>query len=79
MDNWNNPALAALGRSFNQELASQSKMRIGQVIQHPDGYPVKVISGYYLDPTYGRVSNWWTWQRVNEDGSLGEQESGYGW
>lgn len=70
---------AAIARGINQELAAASSMKIGAVIVHPDGYKVKVISGCYLDPTYGRVSNWWTWSRVNEDGTLGSTESGYGW
>lgn len=54
-------------------------MEVGARIQHPDGYLVEVVSGRYLDPTYGTVSNWWTWRRVLEDGHLGVEESGYGW
>lgn len=65
---------------INERLASQSVMSIGAEIRHPDGYMVKVKSGQYLDPTYGRVSNWWTWNRINEDGTLNpKDESGYGW
>lgn len=41
-------------------------------------YPIKVTSGCYLDATYGRVSNWWTWHKVGPDGSLGRSISGYG-
>ena len=41
-------------------------------------YPIKVTSGCFLDPTYGRVSNWWTWHKVKPDGSLGRAISGYG-
>ncbi len=54
-------------------------MRVGVVIEHPDGYPVEVIGGRYLDEVYGRVTNWWTWRRVNTDGTLGDEVSGYGW
>lgn len=54
-------------------------MQIGKVIKHPKGYNVKVISGCFRDPTYGRISNWWTWQRVYKSGKLGPEQSGYGW
>jgi hypothetical protein len=76
-DMWNNPGLAALGRSMNNELAAKSKMKVGAVLMHPDGYKVKVIEGAFL--RNGRVSNFWSWQRVNDDGTLGPKESGYGW
>ena len=43
------------------------------------GRPIKVTDGQFLDPTYGRLSNHWTWQYVKPDGSLGKHEaSGYG-
>ena len=67
-----------IARGINQELAAASPMKIGAILVHRDGYKVKVLKGCYLDPIYGRVSNWWTWARVNEDGTLGVQESGYG-
>lgn len=50
---------------------------VGDVVTHPDGRTVKIASGQYW--SNGRVSNWWTWNEVNADGSLGEPESGYGW
>ena len=71
--------LQAIARSINVELAAQSSMHIGRVINHPDGYKVKILSGCYLDSTYGRVSNWWTWARVLKGGKLGRKVSGYGW
>lgn len=51
----------------------------GKVVRHPDGRTVKIKSGCYRDPVYGRVSNWWTWNEVRSDGSLGPDERGYGW
>lgn len=72
-------ALSEVVASMNESSAAKSAMKIGEVITHPDGYQVKVLSGQYLDSTYRRVTNFWTWARVNEDGSLGEEESGYGW
>ena len=35
--------------------------------------------GCFLDPVYGRVSNFWYWNEVRADGSLGPSECGYGW
>lgn len=72
-------SLYDLARGINQGLAAQSSMRIGKVITHPDGYKVKVVEGCFLDPVYGRVSNYWTWRRVLKGGKLGKPESGYGW
>jgi hypothetical protein len=62
-----------------RETIVHSTMQIGSTVQHPDGYPVKILQGCYFDPVYGRVSNWWTWQRINADGSMGKKTSGYGW
>lgn len=39
---------------------------------------VIINSGQYLDPTYHRLSNFWYWQEVYTDGSLGKEEHGYG-
>lgn len=50
---YRNAGLAAAAHSINQDLAAQSKMKIGEVIDHPDGYKVKVISGCYLAPSTG--------------------------
>jgi hypothetical protein len=72
--------LARIAREMNAKLASQSSMQIGATIPDRAGTRmVKVASGYYLDPIYHRVSNWWTWNEVLPDGSLGPEESGYGW
>jgi len=32
-----------------------------------------VGNGYYLDPTYGRLSNTWTMIEVQPDGTMGEE------
>lgn len=68
-------------RSINEEFRQHfcPSMEIGKDVKHPDGYMVRVVDGCYLDPTYGRVSNWWTWRRIKADGSLGRKVSGYGW
>lgn len=71
--------LSQLASTMNQELAAQSSMAIGKRLKHPDGRTVEIVSGQFLDPTYSRVSNFWRWREVLEDGSLGPEESGYGW
>jgi len=72
-------SLHYIAQSINRELASQSKMKVGAVINHPDGRTVKIIDGCFLDAIYGRVSNWWSWKEVKKDGTLGKKEEGYGW
>ena len=64
---------------MNEELAAESSMGVGKTLKHPDGRTVKIKDGYYLDPVYGRVSNFWSWNEVRPDGTLGKDECGYGW
>ena len=71
--------LASIARDINQSLAAESTMAVGKTVRHPDGRRVKIISGCFLDPVYGRVSNWWTWRPLLKRGGLGKKESGYGW
>ena len=53
-------------------------LQIGSTYRHPNsGKLVRIMSGQYMG-TYG-VSNFWRWREVLEDGSLGEEECGYGW
>lgn len=66
-------------RELNEEAARHSRMKIGKIMKHPDGRKVKIVSGFFLDPTYGRVSNFWRWKEVLPNGKLGKEESGYGW
>jgi len=40
---------------------------------------IKIVSGQYFDSQYGRLSNFWTWIVVNEDGSESKEKcNGYG-
>lgn len=71
--------LARIAQRMNAELASRSALYVGAVVPGPNGRTIKIASGYYLDPIYGRVSNWWEWNEVFPDGSLGPTESGYGY
>ena len=67
----------------NEQIQSPS---IGSVVKYKGWnkgdkkYPcdVYIENGCFLDSTFGRVSNWWTWRIVNKDGSLSEKYSGYG-
>jgi len=44
-----------------------------------EGIPIKIIAGTFLDPVYGRLSNYWCWQQVKSDGTLEkEKNKGYG-
>jgi hypothetical protein len=49
---------------------------IGDRVQHTSGRTVEVVDGQY----WGKhgISNFWSWREVLSDGTLGEQESGYG-
>ena len=71
--------LFKLAQAVNERLASESSMEVGKAIKHPDGRMVKIKSGCFLDPVYGRVSNFWFWNEVLPDASLGPDECGYGW
>lgn len=51
-------------------------LSIGGVFNHPDHGPVYVTSGQFQ--VNGRISNYWYFHAVQEDGSLGPQLSGYG-
>lgn len=72
-------SLEQIAKEIKQELVKESSMAVGKVLRHPDGRTVKIKSGCFLDPAYARVSNFWTWNEVLSDGSLGPTESGYGW
>lgn len=60
-----------------EECSEGRPLRIGDVVKHPDGRTVKIVAGKYWSK-FG-LSNFWYWQEVKDDGSLGESEHGYGW
>jgi len=60
-----------------EDVCGTSDLKVGAVVKHPDGRTVKITSGQYWG-TYG-LSNFWHWREVLPDGSLGKEESGYGW
>ena len=69
--------LTNLAREITEELIPSS-LQVGKIVQHPDGYKVKIVDGEY----WGRhgLSNFWSWRRVTENGTLSSKtECGYGW
>lgn len=54
-----------------------SLMQVGVELQHPDGRMVQVVDGCRW--AEGGFSNWWSWREVRSDGTLGDEEHGYGW
>ena len=70
--------LNVLARELTDEYFKCS-MEIGKTLQHPDGRTIKIKDGCFRDPTYDRISNWWTWNEVLQNDTLSPDESGYGW
>lgn len=56
---------------------SSAHWKPGMRVKHPNGYEVEIVEGQYWG-THG-LSNFWSWLPINEDGTYGELESGYGW
>lgn len=59
-------------------MAGKAPFAIGDVVLHPSGRRVKIVSGQYMGD-YNRVSNFWRYREVLSDGTLGKEENGYGW
>ena len=60
-----------------EDVCGRTPFSVGAVVEHPSGRTVKITKGEFWGE-YG-VSNFWYWQELNEDGSLGPEEHGYGW
>ncbi len=54
-------------------------LAVGKTVEHPDHGTVQILSGCFWDPTYARLSNWWTWAELVDGQPTGPQHSGYGW
>lgn len=59
------------------ESAGPPYFQVGDTVKHSSGRSVKITGGRFWG-THG-VSNFWYWREVMPDGSLGPEESGYGW
>jgi hypothetical protein len=65
-------------KNMVEDVMGGAPFAIGDVVQHPDGYEVKITDGAYWG--HRGLSNFWYWKRVNDDGTLSETtEHGYGW
>lgn len=55
-----------------------TELYCGLLTYHPDGYLIYFVSGdLWVD---GRFSNYFSWKKVNEDGTLSDEiYNGYGW
>lgn len=53
-------------------------LEVGKIIDHPTHGNVLIIAGSFMGD-YGRVSNFWRWQKVDGNGqAIGDIMSGYG-
>lgn len=69
--------LDSIAQGLNEKHLKRNSLKIGKYFLYKEK-PIKILSGYFLDPTYHRLSNYWTWRRVLSNGSLGIMGSGYG-
>lgn len=70
--------LRGVARRINESM--NPGLEVGMVCTASDGKTVvRIMDGTYLDAVYHRVSNHWTWRPVLQDGTLGEEQHGYGW
>ena len=65
-------------KAMTESVIGGPPFAIGDVVKHPDGRTVKIISGQFWGE-HG-LSNHWSWKEVFPDGKLSETvEHGYGW
>jgi hypothetical protein len=64
-------------RELAKEAMGPTKLKINSIVRHPTDGIVKIVDGQYWGE-HG-ISNFWYWQEIKPDGSLGERKSGYGW
>lgn len=65
-------------KSMTENVLGGPPFSVGDVVKHPSGRMVKILSGQYWGE-HG-LSNFWYWREVNHEGEeIGPQEHGYGW
>lgn len=76
-------ALKRIARNITEEFFDVPRWEVGDIVDHPDGYPVKILSGmlWQEHPDGGqRLVNQWTWTQVDGSGNeIGPVHSGEGW
>ena len=69
--------VAAWAKNLTESVLGGEPFKVGDTVKHPDGRTVVITGGQYWGE-HG-LSNFWYWQEVKPDGTLGPQEHGYGW
>lgn len=79
--NWGNAFMAMIEKentSMTEDIHVRFPFNAGDIVLHPDGRKVQIISGAY--EINGRISNHWAWREVMPGGFLSDKvENGYGW
>lgn len=56
----------------------KTELEVGKIVNHPTHGKVKILSGQFWSG--GRLSNFWEWQKVDDQGNVhGQKICGYGW
>lgn len=75
------PRLVKLAEEIKSKLIVDPGFAPGMTVEHRDGYKVRIISGQFMvqDGPVSRLSNFWNWYRLDEDGKpIGKSVGGYG-
>lgn len=70
-------AVADWVKNLTEEVFGGAPYEVGDKVRHPSGRLVQITGGSYWGE-HG-LSNFWYWREVMPDGSLGQEECGYGW
>jgi hypothetical protein len=72
-----------IAREITERSFALPRWEPGDIVAHPDGYPVKILSGRLWEQFADggqRLVNHWHWRRVDARGKeVGAVESGEGW
>jgi hypothetical protein len=79
----NSERMREIAREITESSFALPRWALGDIVAHPDGYPVKILSGRLweeFDDGGQRLVNHWQWKRVDARGEeFGAIESGVGW
>jgi hypothetical protein len=54
-----------------------ASLYVGMVTKTGTGRLIYIYDGQFM--SNGKLSNFWYWKYINDDGTLGRKGSGYGW
>lgn len=66
--------LYKVAEEITDEVLKPVTLQIGHTYLHPEDGEIEITGGYYRDPIYNRISNFWYWKVL----ATGEIHSGYG-